>query len=168
MDVIGALAEQDSMLSQFTSVMAACKSSGERAARGLDMLVRLSGAVGGVLYVCSSGRTMPRAQAGRLVPDEKIDALAREYLASRMNEHEEARTAGDVSAVTSLVREWKGPGDVRYVPVLLSHEMKQGLAITGVAVLMIDASARFDHPAALATELSRLCHKAGDIVVTIV
>ena len=165
--MIVALSEQDSVLSQFTSVLATCRSSGERAARGLDMLARLSGAIGGVFYGLSSGRAMARAQVGRLVPDERIDALARDYLSSEMNDENETRMVDDAAA-TSFTREWKGPGDVRYVPVLLSHPTKQGLAISGVAVLMVDAMARFSYPGALATELSRSCHAAGDIAVAIV
>lgn len=166
-DVIGALTKEDTTLSRFTSVLATCKSSGERAARGLDMLTRLSGAIGGVFYALSSGRAMPRAQVGRLVPDERIDALARGYLSSEITNENDTRVVDDATA-TSFTREWRGPGDVRYVPVLLSHPVKQGLAISGVAVLMIDATARFSYPGALANEFSRLCQEAGDITVAII
>ncbi|HVW25870.1 MAG TPA: hypothetical protein VHC69_10895 [Polyangiaceae bacterium] len=165
--VIGALTEEDTMLSQLTSVLATCKSRGERAARGLDMLARSSGALGGLFYALSSGRAMPRAQVGRLVPDERIDALARDYLSSKITDENDTRTVGDATA-PSFIREWRGPGDVRYVPVLLSHPVKRGLAISGVAVLLIDATARFSYPGALATELSRVCQEAGDVTVAII
>jgi serine/threonine-protein kinase len=167
-DGIGALTGQDSVLSQFSSLLATCKSAGERAERGLDMLVRSSGAVGGVLYALSSKGVVRRAQVGRLVPDEKIDALARDYMQTEMNDANETQVLEDAAAVTALSREWKGPGETRYVPVLVSNSAKQGLAISGVVMLLVEGAARFSYPAALASELSRLCHEAGDFSVTIV
>jgi hypothetical protein len=168
-DVIGVLTEQDTVLSQFTSVLASCKSSGERAQRGLEMLVRLSGSVGGALYGMKDTERLCWAHTGKLTPNAKIDALAHDYLKSEMNDENETRIVDDVqSVVTSFTREWHGPGTDRYVPVLLSHQVDSGLAITGVAVLMVDATCRFTYPAALATELSRLCHEAGDVSIAII
>ena len=74
----------------------------------------------------------------------------------------------DVQSVTAFTREWRGDGTQRYVPVLLSHQVEHGLAIAGVAVLMVDGTSRFIYPAALATELSRLCHGAGDMSVAVI
>jgi len=167
-DVIGALTEQVSVVSQFTTILESCKSSGERAERGLDMLMRSSGAVGGVLYCMRAQGSERVAHAGQLEPDARMDALARDYLASEIHDENETRVLEEASAVTSFTREWRGEGTVRYVPVLLSHQVEQGTAISGVAVLMVDGTGRFAYPAALASELSRLCHEAGDIAVWIV
>src|SRR5581483_2658088 len=122
----------DSVLSQFASVLACCKSSGERAERGLDMLVRLSGAVGGVLYALSSEGPARRAQVGPIASNEKMDALARDYVHTAMNDADETCGLEDTGGATAFTRESKGPGESRYVPVLLSHPAGQGLAISGV------------------------------------
>jgi hypothetical protein len=50
----------------------------------------------------------------------------------------------------------------------LSHQLEEGLAISGVAVLMVDGDCRLNYPAAIASELSRLCHEAGDVAAQIV
>ncbi|HEX3596275.1 MAG TPA: AAA family ATPase [Polyangiaceae bacterium] len=167
-DVIGALHDQVSALSRFTSVLVSCKSSGERAQRGLDMLVRSSGAAGGALYVLRSSGIERCACSGRLEPDPKMDELVNDYMEREMHEDDETRILDDVTAITSFTREWKGAGTGRYVPVLLSHQLEEGLAISGVAVLMVDGDCRLTYPAAIASELSRLCHDAGDVMAQIV
>ncbi|HEX4339560.1 MAG TPA: serine/threonine-protein kinase [Polyangiaceae bacterium] len=167
-DVLQALNDQGSVLSQFTSVLARCKSSGDRASRGLEMLVRLSGALGGALYMVQAKTVACVAHTGRLEPNATLDALAQGYLENEVHDENETLIVDEATAVTAFTREWRGPGADRYVPVLLGHHASSGLAVSGVAVLVVDATCRFTYPAALATELSRICHEAGDNSVELV
>ena len=50
----------------------------------------------------------------------------------------------------------------------MSHQTPQGFAITGLALLRAPAGVKFEHPTALASNLSRALFDAGDVVPVLV
>jgi hypothetical protein len=55
-----------------------------------------------------------------------------------------------------------------YVRVLLSHQSVQGVALTGLAVLVVERNSPFTYPSRAAAELSRIAAEAGDAAATYV
>jgi tetratricopeptide (TPR) repeat protein len=158
-DVVG---DTMSQASQLSSMLQACGSGAERALCGLEALVRQSGAASGVLYVHDEEGLVCAARAGDFTPDAKLESLLHVYFEKEASDREETQSSPDPAAAARTACEWTGPQGRRCVPVLLSHADELGWALTGLAVLVMDASVRFTYPSRGASELSRGLAKAGD------
>src|SRR5262249_356466 len=74
-EFLGVVGEDTSVLSQLTSVLQNCRTSGERARCGLELMARSSGAVGGFLYGLTASGPACCAALGRAIPDDKVEGL---------------------------------------------------------------------------------------------
>jgi hypothetical protein len=158
------LLDEVSVLSQMTSILESCPNAAERARCGLDYLGRHSGAAGGLLYLHTDGGLMRAACLGQAEASVELDRWAHTYFERELYE-DEATGMHDAEA-TSQARDHMTVGGRRYVPVLLTHQAVQGVAITGVA-LLVDSDA-FTYPGRVAAELSRATSEAGDAIVSYV
>jgi hypothetical protein len=152
---------EDLTRSQLTSVLDGCHGPSERSTKGLILLLRLSGAQEGVLYLMSDRGPELAAQVGELAFPERMDAFVQEYVESELRERDCSTTAFSLNsgpAVSNL----SGKHGERYRPVLLAHQSQNGFVITGVAVLIVQPGAQFTFPSAVAAQLSRFVQESGD------
>lgn len=147
---------------QLTSVLVGCNLPRERAERSLSLLLRRSGTEEGFLYLIGDHGPELVAQAGPNEPPLGLPAVVAEFIDSELQERELATRSieDEVPAKNSL---WPTPYGDKHQLVLLSHQMSEGFAVSGVAALLVKAGAPFTHPGTLASHLSRLVFDAGDV-----
>jgi hypothetical protein len=162
------LSTQAANVSDFISALKRCGGAAERARCALEMLVRCGGATGGVLYT-KAAHTLERSlQIGTIPHDIDLDALANMYFQSEAGGPAVSHSLMDPNAFSTAACEWSGSSRERYVPVLLSHQATQGLAVTGLAVLVLEPQAHFIYPGRIAEDFSRLTLESRDADVTYV
>jgi len=148
---------------QLTSVLVGCNQPRERAERALSLLLRRSGCESGYLYLIGDHGPELVAQAGPTEPPLGLPSIVSEFVDAELHERELATRSlenEDVPANNSL---WPNANGDQHQLVLLSHQMSEGFAVSGVAALVVRAGAPFTHPGSLASHLSRLVFDAGDV-----
>ena len=141
------------------SKLRACADSEARAKLALKVLSEQSGATDGVLYRVTEDGPIWVASVGVLEPTEALFAMAREYIAGETHGHE-VTTGSDVE--TEVRTEWTSFGEASFRPVLLSHYVDSGYAITGLAVFAVAVDQPFAYPGETAAQLSRIAVETGD------
>jgi hypothetical protein len=126
----------------------------ERAQRVLELLLENSGAAEGFLLGIQGDELVLKARIGQTELSESMLASARKYLAEQCRSDELTLVAD--AAATEVKSQWTVNGSHVYRPVILSHEVDDTLAITGLALLRTELGGYFRHPATTATQLSRL------------
>jgi hypothetical protein len=126
----------------------------ERAQRVLELLLENSGAAEGFLLGIQGNELVLKARIGQTELAESMLASARKYLAEQCRDDEITLVADQ--AATDVKSQWTVNGSHIYRPVILSHEVDDTLAITGLALLRTELGGFFRHPATTATQLSRL------------
>jgi hypothetical protein len=140
-----------------------CDKPSERAERALSLLLRRSGTDAGYLYLIGDHGPELVAQVGANEPPLGLPSVVSEFIDSELHEREVATRsleAEDVPAKNSL---WPSGKDEQHQLVLLSHQMSEGFAVSGVAALVVKQGVAFAHPGSLASHLSRLMFDAGDV-----
>jgi tetratricopeptide (TPR) repeat protein len=145
--------------SHFSRALDGCKTAHEKIQRGLEVLLSLSEATSGFIIGMTADGPTCCARVGDA--DAELERHACEFLLSQLTSDE---NTGDLE--TSLESgPWgtSGASESTHVPVLLSHRMDSGVAVSGVAVLRNAANAYAPHLFVIAAELSRHCQRAGDL-----
>jgi hypothetical protein len=148
---------------QLTSVLVGCDRPSERAERALSLLLRRSGAEIGYLYLIGDHGPELVAKTGPNEPPLGLPSVVSEFIDSELHERELSTRSmenEDVPAKNSL---WPSAQGEQHQLVLLSHQMPEGFAVSGVAALVVKAGSVFSHPGSLASHLSRLVFDAGDV-----
>jgi hypothetical protein len=141
------------------SRLRACADSEARARLALRVLAEQSGATDGLLYRLTEEGPIWVASIGAIKPTEALHAMAREYIAGETHGHE-ASTGSDLE--TGIRTEWTSFGEASFRPVLLSHYVDSGYAITGLAVFAVTVDRPFAYPGETAANLSRMAVENGD------
>jgi hypothetical protein len=143
-----------------------CEDAEHRAMAALSLLAEHSGANEGFLYQIREDVPHWAASLGaRTTPSEALHAMVREYVAAET----QGRDATTGAATETEVRtDWTAFGEAFYRPVLLSHYVDTGYAITGIAVFAVGPGQRFVYPSEVAAQLSRLAVESGDVVPMVV
>jgi hypothetical protein len=144
-----------------------CRGTAERAQQALHILLKQSGAAEGYLFVLGDNGPELVAKVGELSAPERMAAFAREYLNAEMRD-QDVRTSSMMLDSAPMISEMTGIAGERYRPVLLSHPVAGGFAITGVAIAVLKPGRRFAFPGPTAIQLSRILHEAGDVAPAIV
>jgi hypothetical protein len=148
---------------QLTSLLVGCEQPSERAERSLTLLLRGSGTQTGFLFMMGDHGPQLSAQAGTREAPATLVTLVGELVASELHDHElrtgSLEQADAAQAATNLLDEH----GAQYRLILLQHQLQEGFAISGAAALLIEQGATFQHPGALAAQLSRLLLDAGDV-----
>jgi hypothetical protein len=134
-----------------------CDGTSKRAERALELLISQSGATGGVLYLSGDHGLVRAAQSPSI--ENEIDLLPSilEFVETEL-EGQSADTISLERPASSLAQR---PG--QFVFVLLSHQIVDGVGVTGVAALATRLGAPFAHPGELAAQLSRTLTNLGDV-----
>jgi hypothetical protein len=138
-----------------------CRGAEERARLALTILVRQSGASGGFMF--SLGATGPEclgAVGGMTLPDSITLRVGR-YLAHHTEEAPTTSTDSQDEDASDAI-DWQDEDGREFRPVLLSHNPGGGVAVTGLAVLVLGKAAEFRYPAEIAAAISRFYADAGD------
>jgi Protein kinase domain/AAA ATPase domain len=143
------------------SKLRTCSGAEARAQLALKVLADQSGARDGVLYRVTDEGPVWVASLGKLEPSPALHAMAREYIEGETHGHE-ATTGGDTGLQTEVRTEWTTFGEASFRPVLLSHYVDTGYAITGLAVFAVAVDQPFTYPGETAANLSRLAVENGD------
>lgn len=149
--------------SRLSQLLADCEAQ-ERMRRALEMLVRQSGAVGGLLYTIRDKRLERAAELGDVQCTPELEALIHRYFEGETDDREVTQSVVESDALSVHSMEWIASSDARYVPVVLSHPCSAGTALTGMAVLLVKAAGQFVYPSRLASELSRLLLAYGSSI----
>jgi hypothetical protein len=162
------LADQGALITQFTVTLDACESARERARCGLEYLAQHSGATAGLLLTHTDDGLTQSACIGDLTVDPELAAWAEGYFSRELADDESTAAfseppSAEPGAPDSASPPSLGPG-LRYMPVLLSHQIERGYVVTGLALLVARTDAPFLYPSRFATELSRSLTDAGDVV----
>jgi hypothetical protein len=147
---------------QLTSLLDGCRGTGERAQQALNILLKQSGASNGFLFTLTENGPELVAKVGECERPERMAAFAREYLNAELRD-QDVRTSSMMLDSAPAVSGMTGSQGERFRPVLLSHPVQGGFAITGVAIAVLLPGVRFAFPGPTATQLSRILHESGDV-----
>jgi hypothetical protein len=130
-----------------------------RAERSLQLLLSVSGATEGALYLSRESGPQLAAAIGQDARLSDLGATVRGFIDSEL---QDGLTA--TATLFDLLAPAPATGIERCELVLLSHPVPDGFAITGVAALVCQSNVTFTHPGALAIRLSRLLVEFGDAI----
>jgi hypothetical protein len=126
----------------------------ERSRRVLELLLENSGAAEGFLLGIQGEELVLKARIGETELSESMLEAARKYLADQCKSDEFTLVTNP--SESEVKSQWTVDGSHIYRPVVLSHELDNTLAITGLALLRTELGGYFRHPATTAAQLSRL------------
>jgi hypothetical protein len=116
------------------------------------MLLERSGASEGVLLTPDGGQLVVRAQVGDAGVPSSVLASAQQFWEAQCH----LADATEITAGTETGSSTYDAGDRSYHPILLSHQVSGGLALTGIALAVPAHGNAFRHPAHLAVTVSRV------------
>ncbi|HMJ14898.1 MAG TPA: hypothetical protein VK524_25975, partial [Polyangiaceae bacterium] len=151
-------------LVEFISALEKSHTTSDRAQSCLEALTHHSGAKSAILYLNQGGGLVCSARLGAAPNDAHLQQRVEDYFLSESTEHDVTRSILGPVAVPATSGEWRGANGERYVPVLLSHRTPEGMALIGVAVLVVEPGASFLYPGRFAAEFSRSALAAHDVV----
>jgi hypothetical protein len=130
----------------------------------LELLNEHSGTYGGFLYIMQERGLKLYAQRGNHHPPKEMDAKVNAYFSNAMETiSHTAYHNGTIDSLIGFSSDWVGHhGDI-YRPLLLGHPTKQGYAVTGLAVLLVDATKPFVYPTEIVSALSEYLLESGDV-----
>jgi hypothetical protein len=152
------------MKSQVASILATCTEPTERAQRALELLIGLTNSVGGFLYTiqedgpkltASDGKINPPPDMDMLVEDRFSDEIEGKSDMTQFSTEEEASSVCTVDFATQLGQDYRS--------VILGHNMPQGFAITGIAVLITNPKKTFKYPAETIHVFSKALLESGGV-----
>jgi hypothetical protein len=147
-------------LESCTTVMACART-------GLELPLRSTDSSGGLFFSVGPNGPVLQAQAGELAATPEIHALVREYVAAELDSDPDlvtTRPDSDASAIkavenpTGTRSHWTQANGQVLRPILLGHDERGALFVTGVAVLL--PTGRFHSMMSMAAEMSRALHRA--------
>jgi tetratricopeptide (TPR) repeat protein len=145
-----------------------CQGPQQRARKALELLLKESGAEGGLLYTLQKSGPVLAAQAGQRRPPARIDAFVVDYLSAELEDVCEVTvTEVDIADQPLEERCWRGPDGHRFIPCILAHQSDTSYTITGVLVLCEDVRKKLKMPYGLIQALSWSLRDAGDVVTAI-
>ncbi len=152
-----------------SKALTACSGAEERAQRSLELLIEHCGASEGLLYTIGDNGPVLSARVGRALWSADMDTRVGDYLAAELDGRRDVTMTGtDMSVSSTLVSAWTEGGGDGSRPVLLGHHAKEGFAITGLAVLLLEAGKQYRFPAELVPAISRFALDCGDVSACIV
>ncbi len=147
------------------TVMGDCKSPAERAQRALELLVKQGNCSGGFLYTVQKKGLVLSARDGESAPSAEVETIVQRHLLAELDGADDTTITGvDPEALSGSGFEWMKQEGERYRAVLLGHETREGFAITGVAVLLLEQDELFNFPGKVVTAVSKALLDAGDVV----
>ncbi len=141
-----------------------CSGAADRAQRALAILMKEGRCSTGFLYTIQKDGPSLCAQIGNHAPPRNMDATLTEYVKRQADDcTDESGTVADLaqSAVSEL--DWANPQGEQYYPLLLGHDVQDGLFVTGVAVLLPDRDREFALPLEACAAVSKALVEAGDV-----
>ncbi len=145
--------------------LASCPDLHTRACTALDLMLQYSGAERGAVFLIGPQGPYCAFESPSCPLPSEVHGLAAAYLQAQVEDVDSTTDAGEQRSRHSTL--WQGH-EASYRPVLLSHEILGGLAVTGLAVLVASSSSTFRTPYRIATELSQQLRHLGDATGMIV
>jgi hypothetical protein len=153
--------------SRALSMLESCHGAAERAECALSWLIQSSGVTEGYLFLLTGEGPICVARLGEQTVPEVVRATAEKHLLAQFDEVQ-TMTKSSWAFIPERRLASVGEHGPEYLPVLLSHPVERGTAITGVAVLVVSEDKRFSYPTRLAIELSRRAEQMGDVTGMVV
>ena len=152
--------------SRWKDRLVTCQSRAERARAALSVLAEQTGASEGFLYhVGAEGPVLVAAVGRHSKPPQGLNGMVRDYIAA---ESDEDLATTPETAETTHRTDWSMQTESLYRPVLLSHYVDEGFAITGLAVFAVSPEQHFAYPRDTAIQLSQLAADMGDVTSIVV
>jgi hypothetical protein len=144
-----------------------CRGTEERARLALTILVRQSGASAGFMFTLgATGPEQMGAVGGMQFPESMWIRVAR-YLSHHTEGAPTTSTDSQEEDASDAI-DWQDEQGREYRPVLLCHNPGGGMAVTGLAVLVLGKPEEFRYPAEIAAAISRFYADAGDTSLLVV
>jgi tetratricopeptide (TPR) repeat protein len=160
--------ESEQMEVLVSTALVECEGPRQRARHALELLLKESGASGGLLYTLQASGPVLAARTGDQRPPDRIDDFVVDFLSAELRDINEVTvTEVDIADRSSGERGWKGGGDVWFMPYILGHPCEAGFTITAVLVLCEDGAKPLQVPYELLRVMSRSLWDAGDVVTAI-
>jgi hypothetical protein len=151
-----------------TAMMLGSHKASERAHKTIDLLVRSSGTERGFLFLLGDQGPELSAQIGDLDAPDGLAAYVSEFLGTELQDHDVKTRSLEQDLDLPDIALWTSELGDRYRPLLLSHQMSGGFAVTGVAIVVETPGMLFAHPGAIVAHLSRLAADSGDASPTLI
>ncbi len=133
-------------------VLDSCTTPEQRLSGALTLLLDRAGAARGFLLSPDDGHLVVRARAGAEEVAQDLLACAQRFWETQCRMDDET----DMTDGSKVDGDAYRSGDRDYRPILLSHDVASGLALTGVAMVATDPGTSFQYPVRLAMAVSRL------------
>ena len=140
--------------SQLADAFGQCRGTSERAQLALGLLLRESGAVAGWLFTPGIDGPECSAAIGESPPSSTLLTRISIYLAELARDHVHGSNQSPEDDPSLL--EWSDENGRRYRPFLLQDRAEDSWTLIGVALLVPDASAQFEHPDRVGKLVARL------------
>jgi hypothetical protein len=97
-------------------------------------------------------------------------------ITAMVKERISAELSGDMDIITTAAEnetsiyeksDWIGFRGEKYHPLLIAHQTREGFAITGMAVLLVDPTRRFVFPSETVAAISKSLLEMGDVQVVL-
>lgn len=157
-----AASDPSSVLSELTSRVEGCRTLAERAHCGLEILVRNSGAAAGALFTNGEQGLTLSAHIGDFESMDRVEGLARDFFQTETGRNDVTQSLSGPAEAAPAGHSANDGRAQRHVPVLLSHESAEGVALTGVVMLIPRQNSRLILSGPFARELSQLLLDVGD------
>jgi tetratricopeptide (TPR) repeat protein len=152
----------DDVHTAVSTVFSTAQGPEERAERALQLLGRFTRCQGGFLYIMQRQGPTLVAQLGSVTPPLDIDNFVHKILLDALEQREVTQTEMSTSPEAKFLSTVTEGG--RFIPVLLSHPGRDGMSITGVAIMSVPAKGTIRMPTRLIHSLSKALYDAGDAI----
>lgn len=154
------------LLTLLTNALSDCEGPLGRAERVLDVLIKQSKCLGGFLYTMQKEGPVLLAQIGQQTRPVEMDTMVRNRISAEMDENMDITiNSAEMTTCSYNKGYWAGQRDEKYYPLLIAHSTPQGLAITGMAVMLVDSSTQCNFPREAVAVISKLLFEAGDVAI---
>ncbi|MBN1652688.1 MAG: protein kinase [Deltaproteobacteria bacterium] len=151
--------------SEIKQILEACVDSEKRAKCALEMLLNRSNCREGFLYTLQREGAVLTAKKGRNDPTAEIESLVKSRIRDEIERIEDATIAvADIEKGCGDT-DWTCQEGSKYHALLLIHPSEEGIALTGMAVLLNEPEQPFVYPSEAVTTISRLLADRGDVSV---
>jgi hypothetical protein len=142
----------DGEIESVVRVLETCTTHEQQLSGALGLLLDRAGAARGFLLTPDDGQLVVRARVGDDVLGQDLLACAQRFWETQCRMDDET----DMTDGSKTEGDGYRSGDRDYRPILLSHDLSSGLALTGVAMVATENGNAFQYPVRLAMAVSRL------------
>jgi hypothetical protein len=154
---------------KLTQALMSCNSSEERMRRLLAIFIEQSASAEGVVYSMQKDGPVLSAQSSNITIPANVESRAKSYISAELEDTADTTaSSSQIGSSSAFTTAWTGVEAEEYRPVLLGHHTKEGFAVTGLVLLLLDPKTKFKYPADIISTASKILLDAGDVATFVV